>query len=144
MKSHLDRDGYQAIELNYMGKTKYCHIHRLIAEAYIPNPENKPTVDHINRVRTDNRICNLRWATHKEQSDNISNDVRKQAIESAKKKKGKKVIMRDKKNHDLIYRVFDTSVEAAEYLSGDKTKNSRICRVANGHAKSALGYYWTH
>ena len=45
-------------------------VHRLIAEAFIENPCNKPTVDHINRVRNDNRVENLRWATIEEQCDN--------------------------------------------------------------------------
>ena len=50
------------------GKTYY--VSRLIAETFIPNPENKRTVDHINRVRDDNRVVNLRWFTHREQSTN--------------------------------------------------------------------------
>ena len=52
-----------------VGKTGYS-VHRLICEAFHDNPSNKPTVDHINRNKQDNRACNLRWATRKEQQEN--------------------------------------------------------------------------
>lgn len=65
----LRKDGkYRNVLIN--GKWKA--VHRLVAETFLPNPEKKPTVDHINRDTTDNRLCNLRWATHSEQRDNSS------------------------------------------------------------------------
>ena len=57
---------YNTITLQ--GKT--LTIHRLVAGAFIPNTEGKPTIDHISRDKKDNRVCNLRWATHKELCDN--------------------------------------------------------------------------
>lgn len=60
------KDGYRKVKI---GKKKYS-VHRLIAEAFLDNPENKPTVDHINRIRDDNRVENLRWATMSEQLEN--------------------------------------------------------------------------
>lgn len=65
-KGYLHTDGYCIIRI----RGKNYKVHRLLAEAFIPNPENKPTVDHINRIRDDNRLCNLRWATQKEQAEN--------------------------------------------------------------------------
>lgn len=53
-------------------KGKCYYIHRLVAMAYIPNPDNKPEVDHINNNRADNRVENLRWVTAKENSRHIT------------------------------------------------------------------------
>ena len=67
----VDKDGYIVVHIG-----KNYRLHRLIAEAFIPNPHNLPVVDHINRKRSDNRVSNLRWSSIK---DNANNTVPKLA-----------------------------------------------------------------
>lgn len=57
---------YKTVKIN--GKTEF--LHRLIAIAFVPNPNNNPVVDHINRCKTDNDISNLRWVSYRENSAN--------------------------------------------------------------------------
>lgn len=51
------------------GKVYTKSVHRLVGQAFIPNPDNLPCIDHINGVKTDNRLCNLRWCSYKENSN---------------------------------------------------------------------------
>jgi len=69
MKTCLRR-GYEAICLSQNKKNKCMSLHRLLAIIYIPNPDNKPCVDHIDRNRQNNNLDNLRWATYKENTLN--------------------------------------------------------------------------
>lgn len=61
---------YQYVSLCWYGSEHYKTIHRLVAIAFIANPDNKPLVDHINGIHTDNRVANLRWVTRSENQYN--------------------------------------------------------------------------
>lgn len=66
LKQHIDRYGYLKVVLHKGNKPYYFTVHRLVANAFIENPENKATVDHIDCNRTNNHADNLRWCTVKE------------------------------------------------------------------------------
>lgn len=61
-----DRAGYVSVEIRVEGAGRAKRIHRLVAEAFLPNPEHKPYVNHINGIKDDNRLSNLEWCTQKE------------------------------------------------------------------------------
>lgn len=66
LKGGKDRGGYLRITLCKNGVTSTKTIHRLVAQAFIPNPENKPEVNHIDENKTNNNVLNLDWMTAKE------------------------------------------------------------------------------
>ena len=71
LKTFVNQYGYEVATLYAPGKRAHKELmHRLVAKAFLPNPDGLPTVDHINGNRVDNRADNLRWAT---QQDNLNN-----------------------------------------------------------------------
>ena len=65
---------YLLVRLSKNKKATSCRVHRLVAEAFIPNPDGKKCVDHIDRNKQNNVVSNLRWATHAE--NNFNTNVR--------------------------------------------------------------------
>lgn len=129
-KPNLCKEGYYVINLCKDYKNKICRVHRLIAEAFIPNPENKPQVDHINAVRTDNRIENLRWVTNFENSRNpityekIKKNGREK-IELAKKACMKKIRCVE------TGKIYDCRKQVIDELGGEKSSITRPLQNKN-------------
>lgn len=67
LKTCLNSSGYKTISLD----NKRFYIHRLVAQAFLPNPENKPVIDHIDTNKENNSIENLRWVTYSENNNNL-------------------------------------------------------------------------
>ena len=65
-KDKRKKQGYLAVQLYKDNKSKNCYIHRLVAEAFVENPYNKKTVNHINGDKHDNRAINLEWSSYRE------------------------------------------------------------------------------
>ena len=112
------KNGYMFVIIFYNGTRKNSYVHRLVAEKYIPNPENKKQVNHINGDKFDNRVCNLEWVTCKE---NISH-----AWESGLCEKTRNSAILNTSNHVKIeYRTpdgscFTSAMSAANHLGISK------------------------
>lgn len=79
LKPRIKKD-YYYVKLSKNGFSKHYPIYRLVAIAFIPNPNNKPCIDHINGCKKDNSVYNLRWVTHKENTNNPSTNITKPVL----------------------------------------------------------------
>lgn len=139
LRPAIDSYGYLIVRLcNEVGK-KTRTIHRLVAEAFVQNPSNKPEVDHINTIRTDNRAENLRWVTSKENANNPISIAHYKAMphiyEAVKKTMHSLVQLKD----NIIIAEYK-SIREAERVTGVGHQN--ICGVLKGRCKTAGGYGW--
>ena len=148
LKPCVTNKGYETVNLSKEGVEKLKTVHRLVATTFIPNPENKPCIDHVNTIRTDNRVKNLKWATY---SENNNNELTRKR--NGKARKGRKISERTKekiRNGCTTKRkimcietgVIYESIREAERQTG--IKNGGMRAVCKGERKTAGGYSWRY
>ena len=91
MNPSEDKGGYLKVTLSKNREYKTCNVHRLVAEVFLPNPDNLPEVNHIDEDKTNNRVENLEWKSHK---GNCNHGTRNKRMAKAKTngKTSKKVL----------------------------------------------------
>lgn len=142
--SEHDVKGYLYVHL-ITDVDKSVPVHRLIALTFLENPENKPTVDHIDRNPKNNNLSNLRWATYSEQNKNqIWTEKKQNAVKKGGLILSKEIECRDKNNHDILIKTFSSAYQAAIEMFNNPQHNSLIHRCAKGQKKSAYGYWWCY
>jgi hypothetical protein len=130
--------GYLTANLCVHDRRRGCRVHRLVAEAFIPNPENKPQINHKNGNKRDNRVYNLEWATASE------NGLHSYANGWSQVVNRKPVVCVD------LQKTFDSSYSAAEWLNNNRFGNTRkvaalagkIRLCAQGKRHTACDYRW--
>jgi len=152
--------GYFRVGLSVNGERHDYGIHRFVALAFIPNPEGKPTVNHLNEVKSDNCVQNLEWATTAEQNihgTRIARAMRntdwkkrsekmdykaiasKHDYHKMNKNQMKAVIQLDE--HGFFIAKYNSLSEAAQVK---KIRPSHLCSCLKGRRKTCGGYQWKY
>jgi hypothetical protein len=124
---------YLFVVLRKDRKSKMHYVHRLVAQAFIANPNNKSDINHLNGKKTDNRVSNLEWATRQE---NIIHAY-KNGLE---KPHTRKILQYDKRGN--LIKEWNSIKDAAAWLNKPRTNISHCCR--GNRYKSAYGYVWKY
>jgi len=134
MKQRKDKNGYLVVNLSNNGKKKLMRVHRLVLLAFTPNPENKPTGNHIDADKENNKVYNLEWNTIFENNEhaikmglNNNND--------------RKVLMSKKDGAPLLS--FKCIKDAEKMFQIDSSAISKCCKNRK-HFKTAGGYKWAY
>lgn len=135
--------GYRQVQLFGDGGSKMVCVHRLVAEAFIPNPDSLPQVNHLDYDRTNNRVENLEWCTH---SHNMKhswlNKNRKQRTSWRRKwrKNSTENIIQFTKDGEFV-KVWETCISIKHELGYNQTSIWECC---DGKRKTAYGYLWRY
>lgn len=149
------RNGYLVVNLNELGVVS---VHRLVASAFIPNPDNKRTVNHIDGDKTNNYVNNLEWATYSENNLHswrvLDSSARKEKLKARKNEYfGRNHIVTDDMRNKMSLakkkrvicietgKIYDCALSASYEMPVGKQMITHAC---NGRAPTAGGYHWKY
>ena len=131
---NLKKDNYYEVSLYYKGKREHRRLNRLVADAFIPNPENKSVVGHYDCKRTNNKVENLYWCTQEENNKHpLTNERQKN-----NPKKSKQVYQ-----YSLNGELIAIWPSAKEVERKTEFKSNKISKCCNGKNKTHKGYKWS-
>ena len=131
--------GYMFVSLSKNGITKGFTVHRLVAQAFIPNPNRYGCVNHKDENRQNNRVDNLEWCTYK-YNNNYGTKIQRYK-QTMRSNCGRKINQYDLEGNFI--RKWDSVIEAEEYLN-KKRASVGICSCCKGKLKKSYGYRWEY
>lgn len=126
-----DKDGYIEVILSRKQSKKFCRLHRLVAEAFIPNIDNKPQVNHKDRNKKNNKVENLEWVTCSENTIHTFETGRQVRVKSI-----------EQYSKDMKYIKEWESIKQASITLG--ISNNNISSCCSGKLGTAGGYIWKY
>lgn len=139
LKEEVTREGYKRVVLSFYGTSKHHSVHRLVAKAFIPNPDNLPAVNHKDENQGNNHVDNLEWCDGKYNSNygTLPKRISKRQTNSSH-------LSRPVEQYTMqgeFISVFP-SMREAERITG--VRNECISRVCKGKSSHAGGFLWKY
>lgn len=145
MRITVSKNRYCRVTLTKDAVQTQWYVHRLVATAFLPNPDNLPEVDHIDANPSNNQLCNLRWVTKAENMrhvfelghhyDGTANLLKPEVVAKARATRHKKQVVRSDGE------IFESITSAARCLG---VTPASVCNVLSGRRKSCRGFSFSY
>lgn len=152
LKASVSKRGYYVVSLQKDCMSKTFTVHRLLMIAFVPNPENKRAIDHIDTNKLNNNLDNLRWCTDKENSNNHitleknrinGRNLWKNGVFKDRDNVHYRMVEQRTKNGEYI-KTWDSIIEASKALGIDSSTISSVCLGTDPKRHTAGGFIWKH